>query len=102
MNLLLWLNFCFITATGITLFWKLPPGREGGHGLTLWGLTRHEWGDIHAIAGLLFAVLVIAHLYLAWPWLKNAACKRRLRLVLAGLLTGLVIIIVSATGPVRQ
>jgi hypothetical protein len=32
-------------ATGYVLCFPLPPGSNKD--LTLWGLTRHRWGDVH-------------------------------------------------------
>jgi len=32
-------------ATGIILRFALPPGTS--RSLALWGLTRHQWGDLH-------------------------------------------------------
>ncbi|GHC08407.1 DUF4405 domain-containing protein [Cerasicoccus arenae] len=101
-NLLLWLNVCFLGGTGALLYWRLPPGSRGGHGLSLWGLTRHEWGDFHAIAGLIFAALIFTHLYLAWAWLKNAAAGKRLWPILAGLAIGLAIPATFILTPVQQ
>jgi len=101
LNLLLWLNVCFLGGTGVVLFWRLPHG-QGSHGLTLAGMTRHEWGAWHAYAGVLFAILVIAHLVLAWPWLKNAAAgKKRLWAVVAGLTLGAAIPLAFALYPLE-
>lgn len=102
LNLLLWLNVCLLGGTGALLYWRLPPGSRGGHGLSLFGLTRHEWGDFHAIIGLVFAVLILAHLWLAWKWLKNAAAGKRLWPVLTGLAVGLTIPLFFALVPIEQ
>ena len=37
-------------ATGLVIRFILPPGTGGGHGgagLLLWGMGRHDWGDVH-------------------------------------------------------
>lgn len=57
-----------LAATGATLKWVLPPGSRGGHGLSLWGLTRHEWGDIHFWIAVALAVLILLHVALHWTW----------------------------------
>lgn len=102
MNLLLWLSACFLAGSGLAVFFKLPPGSQGGHGLTLWGLGRHDWGDLHAWVGIVFIALIIAHMIMAWPWLKNAAAKKRLWPVLLGIAAGLAIVAGILTGPVEQ
>lgn len=61
--------------TGIVIGFILPPGTGGGQGSTeeawdLWTLTRHEWGGIHFITGIVFVVLMLVHLVLHWTWIK--------------------------------
>jgi hypothetical protein len=61
-------------ATGYLLRFPLPPGTNKT--LTLWGLSRHQWGDIHFWISLgLLAVLVI-HLVLHWNWIVTVIGKR--------------------------
>lgn len=102
LNLLLWLNVCLLSGTGFALYWRLPHGREGGRGLELWGMDRHEWGELHAIAGIVFAVLILAHMVMAWPWLKNAAAKRKLWPVWMGLTAGVALCLVIFLGPIDK
>jgi hypothetical protein len=53
--------FVFLTTTGILTRYVLPPG--SGRFVTLWGLDRHGWGDIHFwIAVVLLGVLGLAGL----------------------------------------
>ena len=79
--------FVLMAATGLVLKLVLPPGsgRVAGEGIgahpgrggtvsLLWGLTRHEWGNIHfAISVALFAILSL-HLILHGRWI---ACMVR-------------------------
>lgn len=58
--------------TGLLIWTVLPPGIRGGHGLSLWGLGRHEFGDIHMYLGIALLVLCGLHLWLHWSWF---ACK---------------------------
>jgi hypothetical protein len=37
------------------------------------GLHRHQWGDIHLYLSLVFVLLIIIHLILAWSWIKGKA-----------------------------
>jgi hypothetical protein len=86
------LQMLALLVTGIILKYGLPPGQgrgrgygggwgwRGGHGghrgdgsgpRELWGLSRHEWGDVHFwIAVSLIAVLVL-HLVLHWSWITH-------------------------------
>ena len=55
-----------MVATGYILTWPLPPGTNKSH--SLWGLGRHQWGQVHIgiSFGLLLAVAV--HSVLHWSW----------------------------------
>jgi hypothetical protein len=66
--------FLGMIATGYLLRFPLPPGSNKT--LTLWGLSRHQWGDIHFWISLgLLAVLMI-HLALHWNWIVTVIGKR--------------------------
>ncbi|HPS54087.1 MAG TPA: DUF4405 domain-containing protein [Sedimentisphaerales bacterium] len=54
--------------TGILIWTVLPSG----HGLTLWGLNKHEFGEIHTYFGVALLVLSGLHLWLHWGWFS---CK---------------------------
>ncbi len=54
--------------TGLWLRYVLPPGSRGGHGLSLWGLTRHDWGDVHFWLAVALAALLLLHVALHWGW----------------------------------
>lgn len=57
-----------LAATGLLLRYVLPPGSRGGSGLSLWGWTRHDWGDIHFWIAAALAVLLVLHVALHWNW----------------------------------
>ncbi|MGZ8238979.1 MAG: DUF4405 domain-containing protein [Methylobacter sp.] len=66
--------FLGMIATGYLLRFPLPPGSNKT--LSLWGFTRHQWGDIHFwISVGLLAALVI-HLVLHWNWIVTVIGKR--------------------------
>jgi hypothetical protein len=66
--------FLGMIATGYLLRFPLPPGSNKT--LALWGLSRHQWGDIHFWISLgLLAVLMI-HLALHWNWIVTVIGKR--------------------------
>lgn len=114
MDLLALGGFVLLTASGILVRYRLPPGSGGlesagvGPGALerpvalLFGLTRHEWGDIHFyLAVLLFAALTL-HVYLHWNWFKCLFRKRAaegdyLRPMLGA--TGLVTLVALAAAP---
>jgi hypothetical protein len=73
--------FLFLMSTGLLLRYQLPVGSGGLHGggagsgagarpiALLWGMTRHEWGEIHYwIAAFLITVLTV-HIVLHWKWI---------------------------------
>lgn len=58
-------------ATGLVIRFTLPPGTGGRHGeggLILWGLGRHDWGDVHFWAAVVLGVLLVVHVALHWSW----------------------------------
>jgi hypothetical protein len=62
-------------STGYILRFPLPPGSNKT--LTLWGLTRHQWGDIHIWIGLGLLGVILLHVCLHWQWIAISV-KRRL------------------------
>lgn len=101
LNLVLYLSFCTVIGTGLLLAYRLPPGSKGGHGLTVLGMTRHEWGDWHFYIGLLMVAVGFTHLLLNWAWVRRIASKSRLWLALGGLAAGLVLIATPVLLPVE-
>jgi hypothetical protein len=63
-------------ATGYILRFPLPPGSNKY--LSLWTLTRHQWGEVHFWIGLALLGVVLLHLCLHWQWLV-VSLKRRFR-----------------------
>ena len=60
----------FLMATGLFLRFILPPG--SGKTLSVWGLTRHEWGDIHFYIAVFIVAILSLHLALHWRWIVCA------------------------------
>ncbi len=58
-----------LITTGVILYWVIPPG---SHGETLWGLTRHQWGDVHFWVAILFVIVMAVHLTLHFSWIKTS------------------------------
>ncbi|UCD30218.1 MAG: DUF4405 domain-containing protein [Planctomycetota bacterium] len=63
-------------ATGLVIRFILPPGTGGlhrhgpgqGRQLLLWGMGRHDWGDIHFWLATILGILLLVHLILHWSW----------------------------------
>jgi mono/diheme cytochrome c family protein len=66
--------FLAMLATGYILRFPLPPGTNKT--ATLWELTRHEWGAIHAWFSLALVGVIIVHLALHWQWIVSVIGKR--------------------------
>lgn len=95
--------FVLLASTGLLLSYQLPPGSGGremlgmGHGageksvLFLWGLTRHEWGEIHYWLSLSIMAILAVHLFLHGKWIlclfKPSGTKEYsgMRLLLGGI-----------------
>jgi hypothetical protein len=64
-----------LVLSGIVLHSLLPPGsggRGGGGGLSLWGASRHEWGELHFWFALAAVALMAVHVVLHWTWVCAA------------------------------
>ena len=64
--------------TGLLIHYVLPPGsggRGGGHGMTLWGLGRHDYGSIHFYLALALIALMVIHIWLHWSWVCTTVKK---------------------------
>lgn len=53
--------------TGLLIHYVLPRGSKGDN---FWGLTRHEWGDVHFWIAIIFSSIIIIHLILHSSWIK--------------------------------
>jgi hypothetical protein len=76
LNFVLLISGAFLLGSGWALDERLPRGRSG-HGMSLLGLDRHEWGDLHAWSGYAMAVLLVVHLLLHTSWLWRVAAKTK-------------------------
>lgn len=72
--------FAALAGTGFLLAYNLPPGSGGegsarGHGaaLVVWGLTRHQWGEVHLVLAFVLAALMALHLVNHWQWIRAMA-----------------------------
>jgi hypothetical protein len=102
LNLALWLVGGLLAATGLVLAFRVPPGSRGGHGLSLLGWTRHDWGDLHAWLAYGVIALVLGHLALHARWLWIVASRRRPARLVAGLALGLALPAAALLWPTEQ
>jgi hypothetical protein len=63
-----------MVATGVVIWFVLPPGTNRSH--WLWGMMRHEWGTLHAAASVVLLAAITVHVALHWRWLVTNLCKR--------------------------
>ena len=87
-------------STGVFLKVTLPP-RSGGD--EVWGLSRHEWGDIHFSLSVIFLLFMSAHLVAHAKFIKSviigkAPTEKYYRIV-AGII-GVIALIALAFSPV--
>ena len=66
-DLLTLLAIFTMIGTGLIMYFTLPPG-SGSRGLILWGLGRHDWGDVHFWSSVALGALLILHVALHWSW----------------------------------
>lgn len=67
-----------LTCTGLVIRYVLPPGsggRNGGFGLAVWGLDRHQWGGVHFWLAVTLVGLLLLHVAMHWSWVC-AVCFR--------------------------
>lgn len=74
-----------LASTGLLMAHKLPHGSGGQHAMgsgqgaagrpvaLLWGMTRHEWGDLHYWIGYALLAVLAVHVVLHWKWIVCVA-----------------------------
>lgn len=68
-----------ILGTGLLIRYQLPPGSRGGHGLEMWGWSRHGWGDLHFWLAVAAVALFVLHVALHWDWVVAVTQRQVLR-----------------------
>lgn len=92
--------FLFLTSSGILIRYMLPPG--SGRWSEVWGMTRHQWGDVHFWISLVFFAVLALHLLQHWRFvlgLFRGHLKECMRLRVALGLVGLVAVVLLALAP---
>ncbi len=92
-DLISFIGLLALISTGALLKFSLPPGSGWA---SVWGLTRHEWGDIHFYISILFLVLMSVHLFFHLKFIKNAIIGKTQREQNYRLIIGIVSFVVLA------
>lgn len=66
--------FLGMAATGYIMWFPLPPGTNKE--LSLWGLVRHQWGEVHFWIALALLATLLLHVCLHWNWLVTVIGQR--------------------------
>ena len=73
-DVLLMLLGLAVLITGLLLAFIIPRG-SGRRGVTLWGLARHDWSDVHLWLALPMVALIVLHLILHWTWVHHTTAR---------------------------
>ncbi len=101
-DLLMFVSMCFLAGTGLLIHYRLIPGYRGGHGLTLLGLSRHEWGAYHLWAAYLLIFLVFVHLILNLNFIRNAIALGKAWFMVLLSLIGLLVVLFFLVMPIER
>jgi len=62
-----------LTATGGIMYLILPPGT--GHSRHLFGLSRHDFGQIHFYLAVAALIMLALHVALHWSWVCGVVAR---------------------------
>ena len=108
--------FVLVVSTGTVLHLVLPPGSgrlpaEGGTHpeiLVLWGLSRHQWGEIHSWFSVAFLIVLALHVGLHWRFFasafrqKDPATRRRMATGFVSVIALLTLAMAPLLSPVKR
>lgn len=99
--------FILLVSTGLLMSYVLPPG--SGHFSELWGMDRHEWGQLHFWIAIVLIIVIAIHLFLHWKWIFHIVKGRqrekvgiRVALLVAGLIILGIVAVLPFFGKVEQ
>lgn len=87
----------FLLFSGFLMKFTMPPGTGGQ--LTILGLDRHGWGEIHFWTALALLIGVALHLYLHWCWIRVTSKQYWPRAAMPALVVLLIIAAVAIVLP---
>ena len=92
-----------LATTGYILHFRLPPKSEMK--FLLWGMSRHDFGEIHFYFSIFFLISITLHVFMHWGWVRAMSLKQQARTVpllyLALLLLGIAVSIGLMISPVN-
>lgn len=71
LNFVLYLFSCALISAGIVLKYRFTGVKIKG--VSVVGLSRHDWEYLHFLFGVGFFVLAFTHLLANWSWVKKVA-----------------------------
>lgn len=99
--------FVLLATTGLLMRFVLPPG--SGRFRALWGMDRHEWGQLHFWIAMAMLAAIALHLVLNWKWVvcmvrgqRPQGAGLRVALALAGLAALVALAVAPFLGGVEQ
>ena len=95
-------SMCFLIGTGLLMKYRLVPGYLGGHGLTLFGLSRHDWGAFHLWIAYLITLLIVIHLILNLSFIKNIVASKKPSILILLALVGISVILFFLLAPIEK
>ena len=105
-DLLSFITLVLMISTGALLEFTLPV-RSGTS--SVWGMTRHEWGDLHSYISLSFLVLIATHLFVHFKFIKSALTGKatreqnyRIAIGVVSLVTLIALAIAPVVSPVSE
>ncbi len=100
------IGFVFLTSSGILLRYMLPPG--SGRWSEVWGMSRHQWGELHFWFSLIFFAVLALHLVQHWRFVLGLfrghlkeAVQPRVALGLLGLIAVILLALAPLLSPVQ-
>lgn len=69
---LLFISVLGLVLTGLLMTFTLPAG---SHQSSVWGMTRHDWGDLHFWIAVGILAVGLVHLVLNWGWVCSVLAK---------------------------
>ncbi|MFC2125813.1 DUF4405 domain-containing protein [Bacteroidota bacterium] len=106
-DILSYVSFVLLATTGFLMYFVLPSGT--GFRYQVWGLDRHQWGDVHFWASIFFLATILLHLILHWRWIwimirgkGNTGISRRGIAGITGSVIVLILFSLPLLGPIQQ
>ncbi|MBC8288323.1 MAG: DUF4405 domain-containing protein [Nitrospinae bacterium] len=99
-DILAFIGLILLLGSGLLVRYILPPG--SGENLSVWALTRHEWGEIHFWIAAFLTTVITVHLVLHWRWIVSVIQNKPregsgMRVALGSI--GFIVLLIIAVAP---